>query len=140
MVYALAFGLMLPIVVRMNEVLGRTIGQIPSSVSVHLTGALFGLLVLLPTQGTAWSSSLPRVPWWAFLGGVIGTGLVVLANRAIGMLGIASFMAITVAVQLVTSGTMDHYGLFGSPVHAMSAARAIGIVLLFVGAVLVVRG
>ncbi|MFZ5476187.1 MAG: DMT family transporter [Myxococcota bacterium] len=140
MAYALVFGFLLPMVVRMNEVLGRTIGQLPSSVGVHVIGGIFGACLILPFQGRAWIDALPKVPWWAFLGGVIGTGLVVLANRAVGALGVASFTAVNIAAQLVTSGVMDHFGLFGSESFPMSLPRIAGMALLCVGAVLVVRG
>lgn len=140
MLYALVFGSLLPIVIRMNEVLGRTIGLVPSSVSVHVTGGIFGLLCMLPFVDRGWVAASVKVPWWAWLGGVIGAGLVVLANRAVGALGVASFMAVNVAVQLVVSGVLDHYGLLQSPVHPMSLMRLGGIALLCVGAVLVIRG
>ena len=140
MVYALVFGLFLPVVIRMNEVLGRTIGTMPSAVAVHVVGAAFGLLLVLPFQGRAWIGAMPNVPWWALLGGVIGTGLVALGNRAVGALGVAGFTAVNVATQLMTSAVMDQFGLFGSEVHELSVPRLAGMVLLGVGAVLVVRG
>jgi transporter family-2 protein len=140
MLYALAFGLLLPVMVRMNEVLGRTIGQLPSSVGVHVIGGLFGVVCVLPFAGRGWIEALPRVPWWGFVGGVLGTGMVVLANRAVGALGVAAFTALNVAAQLVTSGVMDHFGLFGSDVFPMSPARLVGMGLLCAGAVMVVRG
>jgi transporter family-2 protein len=139
-VYALVFGSLLPIVVKMNEVLGRSIGAVPASVSVHATGAVFGAVCVLPFLGRGWTAGITGAPWWSFLGGVLGAGLVVLANRAIGVLGVAAFTAVTVAAQLVISGVMDHFALMGSELHPMSAGRAVGIVLLGVGAVLVVRG
>lgn len=140
MVYALVFGLLLPVVVRMNETLGRVIGQSPSAVGVHLIGGIFGLLCVLPFCGPAWFGALARAPWWSFCGGVVGIALVVLANRAIGVLGVAAFTAVTVAIQLVSSGTMDHFGLLGAPVFPMTSGRAVGMLLLAAGAVLVARG
>jgi transporter family-2 protein len=137
--YALLFGSVLPIAVKMNEVLGRSIGAVPASVSVHATGALFGALCVLPFLERSWVAGIAVAPWWSFLGGVFGSMLVVLANRAIGALGVAAFTAVTVAAQLVISGVMDHFGLLGSPLHAMSAGRAVGIGFLALGAVLVVR-
>lgn len=140
MVYALVFGMLLPVTIRMNEVLGRTVGLVPSSVAVHVTGGIFGILCMLPFVDRGWVGAVGRAPWWAWMGGVLGAGLVVLANRAVGMMGVAGFMAVNVSVQLIVGGLLDHYGLLHSPVHAMSLARAGGIVLLAAGAVLVVRG
>ncbi len=140
MFYALVFGLMLPLVVKMNEVLGRSIGAVPASASVHATGAVFVALCILPFLGRDWVAGVGRAPWWSFLGGVIGSLLVVLANRAVGTVGVAGFTAISVTAQLVISALMDHWALLGSDAHALSPGRAAGIALLVVGAALVVRG
>lgn len=140
MLYALVFGFLLPMTIKMNEVLGRTIGSVQASASVHATGAIFLVLCVLPFLGREWLTVVGRAPWWSFLGGVVGSGLVVLANRSIGAVGVASFTALSVAVQLIVSAAMDHYGLLGSDIRVLSPGRAVGIALLAAGAVLVVRG
>lgn len=140
MVYALVFGVLLPLTIRFNEVLGRYVGAMPSSVAVHVTGGIFGLLCMLPFAAPGWSAGVARAPWWAWLGGVIGSGLVILANRSVAAVGIGAFMAISLSVQLATGALFDHFGLFASPVHPLSAGRAVGIVLLAAGALLVIRG
>ncbi|MDP2305262.1 MAG: DMT family transporter [Pseudomonadota bacterium] len=140
MVYALMFGLVLPLCIKMNEVLGRSVGSVAASASVHATGAVFVGLCVLPFIGREWMAGVARAPWWSFLGGVIGSMLVVLANRAVGVVGVATFTAVSVAAQLIISGVMDHYGLLGSELRVMSPGRMVGITLLVSGAVLVVRG
>lgn len=140
MVYALVFGILLPMVVKMNEVLGRSVGSVAASASVHATGAVFILLCVMPFLSREWVAGVGRAPWWSFLGGIIGSMLVVLANRAVGIVGVATFTAVSVAAQLVISGVMDHYGLFGSELRLMTGGRVLGIALLVCGAVLVVRG
>lgn len=140
MLLAIVFGLLLPLTIRFNEVLGRYIGAVPSSVSVHVTGGIFGALLLLPFVQPGWTAGVTKAPWWAWLGGVVGAGLVVLANRSVGAVGIATFMAISLSVQLAAGATLDHFGLFQSAVVPITPGRAVGIVLLAVGAVLVTRG
>ncbi len=140
MVYALVFGFLLPLTIKMNEMLGRSIGAVPASASVHASGAVFLALCVLPFLGRDWLVGVARAPWWSFLGGIIGSMLVILANRAVGLVGVAGFTAVSVAVQLIVSAAMDHYGLLGSELRAVSPGRAVGIALLAAGAVLVVRG
>jgi len=139
-VYALVFGFLLPLTIKMNEMLGRSIGAVPASASVHASGAVFLALCVLPFLGREWIGAAGRAPWWSFLGGVVGSLLVVLANRAVGAVGVAGFTALSVAVQLIVSAAMDHYGFLGSDLRALTSGRALGIVLLAGGAVLVVRG
>jgi len=140
MVHALLFGLCLPFVVRMNEALSRALGYLPGSWAVHAVGAVFGAVFLLPFAGRAWVAASTTAPWWSWLGGVIGCGMVLLAARGVTALGVASFTALTVAIQLVVSAAIDHFGWVGADLHPMSATRAVGILLLAGGATLVVRG
>lgn len=140
MLYALVFGLCLPFVVRMNESLSRSIGYLPGAWAVHAVGAVFGAALLLPFAGRAWPAAVTSVSWWAWMGGVVGCGMVVLATRAVTMMGIASFTAVTVAVQLIASAAIDQYGWVGAEVHPLTLTRALGILLLGAGATLVVRG
>ena len=139
MAYAIVFGILLPGVVKMNEVLGRHVGSLQASASVHVTGGLF-LLCILPFLSRDWMSGVARAPWWSFLGGVIGALLVVLANRAVGAIGVAGFTAVSVAAQLIVSAWMDHHGLLGAEIRVVTPGRIAGIALLAGGAVLVARG
>lgn len=140
MAYALLFGLLLPFVVKMNEVLARHVGTIPGAWGPHIIGALFGAIFLLPFAGRQWIGSLTAAPWWAFFGGIVGTGMVILANRAVGALGAAAFITVNVATQLMTGALIDHFGLLESEVHALSPMRVGGMLLLALGAAMVVRG
>lgn len=140
MLHALCFGLCLPFVVRMNEALSRALGYLPGSWAVHAVGAVFGAIFLLPFTGRQWVGAAGTAPWWSWLGGVIGCGMVVLAARGVSALGVAGFTALTVAVQLVVSAAIDHFGWVGADVHSITPLRAAGILLLGVGATLVVRG
>lgn len=139
MLYALFFGSLLPVVVKMNEVLGRHIGSLPASASVHASGGLFLGLCVLPFLGTGWVSGAASAPWWSWLGGVVGSLLVVLANRAVGAVGVAGFTAVGVTAQLAVSAAMDHVGFMGGEVHPFNGTRLVGVLLLVVGAALVVR-
>lgn len=136
----MVFGFFLPVMVRINETLGRTVGQLPGAVLVHAVGGLFGLAFVLPFLGGAWAGRLAVVPWWGYLGGVFGIGMVVLANLAVAQLGNATFVAVNVAMQLLAGALMDQFGLAGSPVSPVSGARLLGLVLVAAGATLVARG
>jgi transporter family-2 protein len=140
MLPALLFAVCLPFVVRMNGSLSRVIGDLPGAWAVHAVGALFGVLFLLPFAGRSWLTQAAPAPWWSWLGGVIGCGMVVLATRGVSALGVAGFTAVTVAVQLVVSAAIDHFGLAGAAVYPLSPLRAGGILLLAAGATMVVRG
>lgn len=81
--------------------------------------------------------ALWRAPWWVWLGGLAGAAYVLLAILLARRLGAALLSATGILGQLGASILIDHYGWFGTPVHRVSAARAIGVVLLAAGVVLI---
>ena len=52
-------------------------------------------------------------------------------------LGASLLSAAGILGQLVASMVIDHYGWFGTPVHRVSVARAVGIVLMAMGVALI---
>ena len=81
--------------------------------------------------------ALWRAPWWVWFGGLGGAAYVLLAILLVRRLGVALLSAVGILGQLVASVLIDHYGWFGTPVHRISAARAIGVVLLAIGVALI---
>lgn len=94
-------------------------------------GAGLGRVPLLPDP------ALWRAPAWVWLGGLGGAVYVLLAVLLARRLGAALLSAVGILGQLVASVVIDHYGWFGTPVHRVSAARALGVVLLTVGVALI---
>jgi transporter family-2 protein len=92
-----------------------------------------------------WTGSLPRpgelagTPAWVLTGGLLGA-IVVTASLLIGpRVGATTWLALLVAIQLVASVVLDHFGWAGYSVHPASVSRLIGIALLAVGVMLVCR-
>ena len=74
-------------------------------------------------------------PWWLWIGGVSGT-LVVLAGLTVApMIGVALFLVMAVAGQLLCGALIDHFGLFGVAVRPIDPVRALGLGLVFAGVV-----
>ena len=87
---------------------------------------------LPPTEG------LSRLPWWIWIGGVLGTSYVVATIVTTTPLGAALMVTLVIVGQLTASLVIDHYGLFGVGVHPLSPQRMLGVVLL-IGGVLLIR-
>lgn len=100
--------------------------------------ALFGVLMVatgrttLPDPGQA-----AQVPWWAWLGGVLGTVLVLSQLTASQKIGAAPFLGLLVTAGTVTSIVLDNFGLVGFTVHPASAWRIVGAGLMVAGVALV---
>jgi bacterial/archaeal transporter family-2 protein len=134
-------GVALPFQVAMN-------GQVREALGHPLWGALtnfaVGMLALalmaaamrvpLPT-----GAMLAKAPTWAWWGGIIGQLYIMSAILAGPKLGSATFFAIIIAGQLLTSLILDHFGVLGFPHNPMNFWRIAGVIMLIAGAVLVVK-
>jgi transporter family-2 protein len=77
--------------------------------------------------------------WWlAIVTGVAGLGILVTLSVAVGELGAATALGISIAVQLSVTAAIDHFGWLGVEIQPLSWTRALGILLLIAGARLVV--
>ncbi|CAO4138951.1 hypothetical protein LPLAFNJD_LOCUS318 [Methylorubrum aminovorans] len=76
-------------------------------------------------------------PWWAWGGGVLGAGVILAQLFVAQRIGAASFLGLLVTAGVVTSITLDHFGLEGFATHPASLARLVGGGLMIAGVALV---
>jgi len=103
--------------------LGGTIVMLIMAIALHEP---------LPTGAMVGRS---HVMSWA--GGIFGAAYIGISILLLPRLGAATVIVLLVAGQMIGSLVFDHFGLFGLPVHHVTAPRAIGAVLLLIGALLV---
>jgi bacterial/archaeal transporter family-2 protein len=98
------------------------------------------VIVMLAIRPAAPSVAAMRAaPWWNWIGGPLGA-VIVLAGAALSpRLGAAAFIAAVVAGQLASSIALDHFAWMNLPHQPISLSRGIGVVLVFVGVLLVTR-
>ena len=135
---AIVAGAMLAVQAGLNSGLGKAVGS-----------AVYGALLSFVTGGLALfayclATGVPLgnlrrgfdLPWYYWLGGVLGGfyvfAIIVLAPR----LGVAVTIGLTVAGQMIFSLLIDHYGLLGIPTHEVNWMRIIGVVAIIGGVVL----
>ena len=76
-------------------------------------------------------------PWYVYLVGAMGIGIVATASRMLHV-GASAFMALSTAGQLVSSALIDRFGLFGMPVTRIRRRQLPGYALVLLGVILVV--
>lgn len=135
---AIVAGAMLAVQAGLNSGLGKAVGS-----------AVYGALLSFVTGGLALlayclATGVPlanfrrgfELPWYYWLGGVLGGfyvfAIIVLAPR----LGVAVTIGLTVAGQMIFSLFIDHYGLLGIPTHEVNWLRVIGVAAIIGGVVL----
>jgi transporter family-2 protein len=141
LIFALLAGVVLPVQAGVNAQLRATLGNPLAAALVSFVVGTVGLLGLvavvrvpLPVV-TAWG----RSPGWHWIGGLLGAGYVAIATVLAPRLGAATLVAAVVAGQMLTSVVLDQYGLVGYAPHPLTAARALGVVLVIGGVILIQR-
>ncbi|MGQ4272915.1 DMT family transporter [Terrihabitans sp. B22-R8] len=123
-----------------NAGLARHIGSSLLAATISFSVGLIALTGLaaflghLPMSG----GSLRSVPVWMWMsGGLLGASVVYSSVVLVPKLGVAAVASLIIAGQLLAAAIIDHYGLFGVPVHEIGPARIAGLFLLLSGAVIV---
>jgi bacterial/archaeal transporter family-2 protein len=105
------------------------------SVAISTLTMLIGALVLrLPLPNLrAISGHSP----WTWTGGIIGAFVVLTALSATPRLGAATTVMLFIAGQLTASLILDQNGWLGVPVHPIDLPRALGVLCLVAGVVVI---
>lgn len=125
-----------PINARLRTVLGSPLAA--GFVSFAVGTALLLVLTVLAGQAGA-VSRVGGGPWWAYLGGVCGTALVVgtlVAAPRIGVL--ATFVAVIVG-QVAMALAIDRFGWFHAHRIPVTLDRLLGIGFVVAGLLLILR-
>ena len=139
-VLVLLAGLGVPLQTLIN---GRLSGLLASAVWASVVSFAVGLLGLLALQlllraPLPAGERLAAVPWWAWLGGLLGGFFIAVTAFAIPRLGAGALTALIILGQLLGALALDHFGVLqaGQP---LTWLRAAGAALLLAGAWLIVR-
>ena len=148
MLLGLAFcvGIAMSVQAAVNSQLAQSLGA--NSVAAALVSFGCGTAVLLVMAlakggiGTlgATLAALPSQPLWKFAGGFLGAafvfGTVFLAPR----IGLLSLVVLVITGQLLSSMTIDHFGLINMATRKVSAVRIVGALIVVLGVAITVFG
>jgi transporter family-2 protein len=140
LVLGVGAGVLVGMQAPVNARLGRAVGGVQAASISFLVGTVALLAaVSLAHGGFAGYAKAGGVPWWAFIGGLLGAVYVTVAILTVRTLGASSLTAVVITGQLVISVVIDRFGLFGIERQSIGVSRILGLVLLVVGVTLVVR-
>ena len=139
---ALLAGAMQPIQAALNSQFGKKADNPVFAVCVSglLSGIVLGVYLLFTRN------ILPRglgatlqLPWYLWLGGVLGAAYLACVVIATPKLGTGTTMAAIIAMQVIVGVTLDHFAVFGLDRHPFSWGRAAGVLLFVAAAFLIQR-
>ena len=136
---ALGIGLAFAVQSGINASLGRAVGSALFATLVSFSVGTVALTAASIASGQIGAmATLRGVPVWMWLtGGLLGACVVYGSIFLVPRIGVAAFAAFVIAGQLAAAAVIDHYGVFGVPVHEINVMRIAGIAMLFAGALLV---
>jgi transporter family-2 protein len=124
-----------------NGQLGLHVGKLQAALISFVVGTtLLTVIVFVFAGGFTAGIGVGAVPWYYFVGGLLGAGYITTVIFTVGTLGAGGITAATISAQLVTSMFLDSIGAFGLEKHAITPTRLAGVALLAAGTYLVVAG
>ncbi len=142
LVAAFVAGAVIPLQAGLN-------GRLAQAMGTPLWGSgmsfLIGTAILLPvatlvrSPGLAFAD-LSSVPWWAWLGGLMGACFVTITVFAAPIVGATAMIAAVIAGQLIMALALDHFGLAGYSTNPIGWRDLAGILLLVAGIVVLRTG
>jgi bacterial/archaeal transporter family-2 protein len=138
---ALSIGIAFAVQTSINATLARGIGS-PVLATLISFGVGFAALMALSVATGQFQhvsgAGIRALPVWVWLsGGLLGASIVFGSVFLVPKIGVAALAAFVIAGQLAAAAVIDHFGLFGVPVHEIGLLRVTGLVMLFAGALLV---
>ena len=120
--------------------LGNRAGVVPALALSAIVSFVLGIVVLY-AAGSSLSGvrDALREPVWLWSGGAISLFIILSMTVAGPRIGIAATLGVLIAGNLLMGALIDQLGLFGLDRVPIGWARAVGIVLLGVGAALSLR-
>lgn len=118
-----------------NAALGKVIGIWESTLLVHIIGTLTVLLIIL-CLGIGFDNfgKISRVPWYAFLGGILNVLIIYAVVRSIPQIGVGNATTAIIVTQVLTAVLIDSLGIFGMKKIEFHYIDLLGIALLAAGA------
>ena len=107
-------------------------------VMVAISGATTGLLAVAISLFVARPEYTGRAIWYAVVSGVLGAVIVGAIAVAAAQGGVARALSLVIATQLLVSLLLEALGVFGAEA-SFSLLKALGVVFIVAGGVLVVR-
>lgn len=137
---ALISGVLMAIQGSLNATLSKAVGLLETTFVVNLTGTIILVVLLFVMRmGKGNLYALPEAPWYAYLGGVVGVGIIYLVAASIPKVGVANATTAIIVGQVLTAIIIDHCGGFGLERIHYGYNQIVGLLLLVAGAKMLLK-
>ncbi len=134
-------GMILPVQflinARLSDGFGNALWATMISFIVGTLGLLAWILATRQAGAASWSGAL-ALPWWAWLGGLMGAVYVAVTIISVPAIGPTALVVLLIFGQMVAGTVLDHFGILTER-DPVSFSKLLGLGLVFAGTWLVVR-
>jgi transporter family-2 protein len=132
-------GMMIAAQGAINGRLSGALGGPLQAAIVSFSVGWFALLAINLFMGNRPPSfgSLTSLPWWIWIGGLLGAVMVASSATAVPKVGVAAWVSAVIAGQLAAAVLYDQLGAFGQIVRPATPLRLLGVGFLIAGVYLV---
>ncbi len=140
LILGLGAGAMVAVQAAVNARLRQAVASPFQAALVSFLVGTLALAAIVAVSARSWEgTSLSRLPWWAWTGGMLGAGYITAAVILAPRVGSLALIAMLIAGQILTALVLDHFGLLALPRVPVSPARLAGAALLLAGLFLILR-
>ena len=125
----------------MNGALRKSLSNpwLASTVSfLPIVASLTVLWLCLPRPMPT-AEGISGMPWWAPLGGLVGSFAVVAGLLFVDKVGAGAFAGLTITANILMSLLIDQFGLLGVEQHSLGLGRSVGAGLMVAGIALIAK-
>ena len=133
-------GILMAVQGSVNTALSKVIGLLEATFIVQISGTLLiAIVIFIFRMGKGDLSILPQAPWYSYLGGIIGVGIIYLVAASIPEVGVANATTAIIVGQVLTAILIDYIGGFGLERIVYSWSQLAGVIFLAIGAKLLLK-
>lgn len=134
--WILAFiaGAVLPLQIGVNNMIAKMSSSLWATALSFAVGMVTITLLLAALRPQAPTmQNLMQLPYYAWLGGVLGTFYICASIYIAPKIGALMLMALVIAGQLTAAILVDHFGAVGFPKQVITPGRIIGCLMILAG-------
>ena len=124
-------GVLISVMIVFNGTLSRNVGNYLSLIIIHCLGLFLITLILLIRKIKIKLDK--NIPLFLYSAGAIGIFTVLFNNISFNRIGTSLTLSLGLLGQSLTSIFFDHYGLFNMKVTRFRKEKLIGILIIFLG-------
>jgi len=139
-VVMLVAGLGIPVMAALNGGLGARLQSPALAAAILFSIALVVTLsYLFITEGAPSSLYHADIPRYFYLGGLLVAFYILSITWVAPRFGVSNAIVFVLLGQLIAMSVIDHFGLFGAQQYPVNTQRAIGLVVMVLGVVMVLN-